>query len=315
MIKELNLRYSTPGGFFMEPNFARPGKATDKPHLESSHRALHNFEALVLKRYEDRIVEYVPGYSFKNGKKEAVTVARVDIDLERLRSDGFFDLYRRERNRSPHDFSEEGRTVSWVPEKMLRQYLENADTFLFDPKTVRGLEKYGYKKVNATVSKNRTIVFGKREYYVASGAENFGGVKGVPVSISLSASGKLYIFERGSEGVFLGEALPRKPFRRQVEPPATSETERIVGFLESKGMAVDLREIVERRDKGLTLEIASRVHEANSKRYDGYGAKIKLPRQARAKAIFDAFLLDVDRRMRANDVAPYAAFEERIGKK
>ena len=90
-----------------------------------------------------------------------------------------------------------------------------------------------------------------------------------------------------------------------------SETEKIVGFLESKGMAVDLKQIVELQDKGVTIEIAASVHEANRKRYERYEAKIRLPREAKAKAIFDAFLLDCDRRMRANDVAPYAAFEER----
>jgi hypothetical protein len=316
VIKELNLRYSTPGGFFMKPDFARPGKAKDKPHLESSHRALHNFEARVLKRYEDRIARHVPGFSFKCGKKVATTATCVDIDIERLRSDRFFEVYRMERNRDVHHFSEEGKTVSWVPEKMLGQYLENADTFAFDPETIRGLAKYGYKKVNATVSKKRTLVYGKREYHVASGAENFGAAKSTPVSISCSESGKLFIFERAPDGVFLGEALPRKPFRKPVEPvPEENETERIARFLQSKGMAVDLKEISACREKGLNLETAIRVHEINKKRYEMYEAKIRMPRQAKAKAIFDAFLLDCDRRLRRSDVAPYAAFDERTERK
>ncbi|MCP4606186.1 MAG: transposase family protein, partial [Proteobacteria bacterium] len=195
VIKELNLKYSTPGGFFMKPDFARPRKPKDKPHLESSHRALHNFEARVLKRYEDRIVKYVQGFSFKNKKKEPTTTTCVDIGLDELRRDGLFEVYRMERNRSLHNFSEQGWTLSWIPEKMIGEYLENADTFLFDPKIVKSLAKYGYKKVNATVSKNRTLVYGKREYYVASGAENFGRIKSAPVSISCSQSGKLFIFE------------------------------------------------------------------------------------------------------------------------
>lgn len=312
VIRELNLRYSTPGGFFMKPDFARPARPKDKPHLESSHRALHNFEARVLKRYEDRIVKYAPGFSFKQGKKEATTATCIDVDIEELRGDGFFEVYRTERNRELRRFSEEGRTVSWVPEKMLREYLENADTFLFDPKTVESLAKYGYKKVAATVSKKRTLVYGKREYYVASGAENFGTVRSTPVSISCPESGKLFIFERGADGVFLGEALARKPFRRPAEPVAEeNETERIARFLESGGMAVDLKEIIERRERGLSLEFAKRVHEANRKRYERYEAKIRLPREAKAKALFDAFLLDCDRRLKRNDVAPYAAFEER----
>ncbi len=316
VIKELNLRYSTPGGFFMKPDFARPGKPKDKAHLESSHRALHNFEARVLKRYENRIVKYAPGFSFKSGRKEPATATCVDVDIEKLRGDGFFEVYRTERNREVRHFSEEGRTVSWIPEEMLREYLENADTFLFDPETVRGLAKYGYKKVDATVSKKRTIVYGKREYYVASGAENFGAAKSTPVSISCPESGRLFVFERGADGVFLGEALARKAFRKPVEPaPEQSETERIARLLQSKGMAVDLKKIVERREKGLTLELATLVHEANRRRYERYEAKIRLPSEARAKALFDAFLLDCDRRLERNDVAPYAAFDERIESK
>ena len=316
VIKELNMKYSMPGGFFMKPDFARPARPKDKAHLESSHRALHNFEARVLKRYEDRIVKYAPGFAFGQGKKEATIATCVDIDIERLRSDGLFEIYRRERNSRMRDFSEEGRTASWVPEKMLGEYHENADTFVFDPETVRGLAKYGYKKVKATVSKKRTLVYGKREYYVASGAENFGTAKSTPVMISCSESGKLFIFERGADGVFLGEALPRKPFARPVEPVAEeNETERIARFLQSKGMAVDLKQISERREKGLNLETARRVHEANKRRYETYEAKIRLPKQARAKAIFDAFLLDCDRRLERTDVAPYAAFEERTERK
>jgi hypothetical protein len=308
VVRELNLRYSTPGGFFMEPDFARPARPKDKPHLESSHRALHNFEARVLKRYADRIAKYEQCFSFKNGKRRSTTVACVDIGIEQLRRDGFFDVYRTERNRSVHRFSEEGRTVSWVPEEKLGECLEGEDTFLLDGKTVEGLAKYGYKKVNATVSKNRTIVYGKREYYVASGAENFGGVKGTPVSISRSESGKLFIFERGADGVFLGEALPRKPFQKPVEPvPEENGTEKIARFLQSKGMAVDSKELVERCEKGLTPETAARVHEANRKRYERYEAKIRLPREAKAKALFDAFLLDCDRLLNVKLVAPYAA--------
>ena len=40
VIRELNLRYSTTGGFFMKPDFARPARPKDKAHLESQHRAV-----------------------------------------------------------------------------------------------------------------------------------------------------------------------------------------------------------------------------------------------------------------------------------
>lgn len=42
-INALNLAHSTPGGFYIASDFARPHSPRDKPHLESSHRNLHNF--------------------------------------------------------------------------------------------------------------------------------------------------------------------------------------------------------------------------------------------------------------------------------
>jgi len=68
-INALNLAYSTPGGFYMAPDFARPNSPKDKAHLESSHRSLHNFEIRIIKEFQDRIVKTVPGYIFKQKKK------------------------------------------------------------------------------------------------------------------------------------------------------------------------------------------------------------------------------------------------------
>ncbi|MDM8539324.1 integrase, partial [Desulfobacterales bacterium HSG17] len=41
-IRELNLKYSIPEKFYMEPDFSRVNAPKDKVHLESSHRHLHN---------------------------------------------------------------------------------------------------------------------------------------------------------------------------------------------------------------------------------------------------------------------------------
>ena len=56
-INALNLKHSTPNGFYMEPDFAKIHSPKDKAHLESSHRSPHNFEIRIIKAFENRIVK------------------------------------------------------------------------------------------------------------------------------------------------------------------------------------------------------------------------------------------------------------------
>jgi len=65
----LNLKHSTPGGFYMGSDFSRIHAPKDKAHLESSHRSLHNFEIRIIKAFEDRIAKTVPGYIFSHTLK------------------------------------------------------------------------------------------------------------------------------------------------------------------------------------------------------------------------------------------------------
>ncbi len=59
-ISDLNLKFSTPGGFQIKPDFARPGKPKDKTHLESSHRSLHNFESRIIKNLKTESLKSSP---------------------------------------------------------------------------------------------------------------------------------------------------------------------------------------------------------------------------------------------------------------
>ncbi|MBW1833339.1 MAG: hypothetical protein JRI62_00690 [Deltaproteobacteria bacterium] len=77
-INALNLKHSLPGGFYMESDFSRVCAPKDKVHLESSHRSLHNFEIRIIKAFENRIVKTEPGYVFKNGKREKITITLLD---------------------------------------------------------------------------------------------------------------------------------------------------------------------------------------------------------------------------------------------
>jgi len=51
-IHELNIKYSMPDGFYMDPDFAGVRSPKHKVHLESSHRSLHNFEIRIIKKFE-----------------------------------------------------------------------------------------------------------------------------------------------------------------------------------------------------------------------------------------------------------------------
>jgi hypothetical protein len=116
-INALNLSHSTPGGFYMEPDFARIYAAKEKAHLESSHRSLHNFEIRIIKAFENRIAKTEPGYSFTHGKKKQITVTLLDITLDDLKNSGLIEEYRHEHNCTRHYFSENGAVSSWIPEQ------------------------------------------------------------------------------------------------------------------------------------------------------------------------------------------------------
>ncbi len=99
-VRELNHKYSLyPGGFFLNDDFARPRKAKDKPHLESSHRRLHGFEDFIIAKLpHERLVERVRAMKIKSGKFEIITVSRFDINLEEFRATGLIQRYLEENN-------------------------------------------------------------------------------------------------------------------------------------------------------------------------------------------------------------------------
>jgi hypothetical protein len=312
-INALNLRHSLPGGFYMEPDFSRIRAPKDKVHLESSHRSLHNFEIRIIKAFEDRIFKTEPGYVFKNGKREKITITLLDIGLEELRNSGIIEIYRREHNSSKHYFSENGRTTAWVPEQKLETWLAEADTVVFSSADVKEFAKYGFARIKATVSNRGTVTLGNRKYYVAEGTENFSRYKGTPVYVS-HCEDKLFIFEYKDEGLLLGEALAQKPFDRPVYPPdnkiEVSEVERIEMFLEKQGMVIERRPLIEKKKNGLTLDVAKEVYRRNRGRYRRFLLKLNQPPEMKGAAMFNAFLLDCEKQQRKTHVAPYASCGE-----
>jgi hypothetical protein len=310
-INALNIKHSVPGGFYMKPDFSRIHSPKDKAHLESSHRSLHNFEIRIIKAFEDRIVKTVPGYSFNHGKKEKITVTCLDIGLHDLKNSPLMKAYCREHNCTNHYFSENGKISAWVPELKLGEFLSNqTDTLTFSPDQVQAYMKYGFRKTKATVSKNKIIRHGNRDYYVTTGAELFSRHKSTPVHIS-RYNDKLFIFEQGEDGILLGEAIAREPFDKppapavvQVEP---DELDLIIDFLVQHGMVVDRPTLIEVYHKGIYLARAKQVYDHNQSRYTAYMKKMRQPKDRKGMALFNAFILDCQKHLRRSSVATYAS--------
>jgi len=305
VINELNIKYSVPGGFYMQSDFSRINTPKDKVHLESSHRSLHNFEMRIIKFFEDRIVKMEPGLIFKKGKKQKITVACLDIDLEQLRESGLLESYRQEHNERKHSFSSNGEMSEWIPDEKFDAALCGLPLLTFSPDDVKSFMKYGYQKIKTTVSKKGIITFNKRTYYVATGADNFSRHKSTVVYIS-DLRNKLLIFEFTEDGVLLGEALCRRPFEKTVRPPVEANPVEILSdWLESKNMTVDRGSLIEIYHRGVTLKTAKSIYERNRSRYTAYSSKLKQPQEIIGKALFNAFILDCQRHLSRENTAHY----------
>ncbi len=312
-IADINLKHSLPEGFYLKPDFASVGAPKQKAHLESSHRSLHFFEIQIIKAFENKIVKTEPGLFYKNGKVEKITVTLLDIDLQQLKSNGIIETYRRQHNSSKHQFSENGLSDAWVPQKKFDDFLSSTASFYFTPEDVEGFMKYGYKKVNATVTNRKKIRFQNQEYYVAEGIEKFSCIKSTKVKIS-KVNDKLLIFETKKDGLLIGEAMRQKNYEAPVTPSEPfiekNEVEQITQFLEQQGMRVDQILMISAHEKGLTLEMVRQIYAQNQNRYTDFLEKINQTDATRAQALFNAFILDYERHQRNTHVAPYASYKE-----
>lgn len=299
-IHELNIKYSMPDGFYMDPDFAGVRSPKHKVHLESSHRSLHNFEIRIIKKFEDRIAKIESGFAFKGNKKVQIKVTCLDITIQELKQSQMIKVYQREHNENSHRFSEGGKTQAWIPSQKLQAYLSDIETMQFDPVHIEAFMKYGFIKKKATVSTQKTITCNKQKYTVVEGSENFGSHKSTTVKVS-HYNNKLFIFENKNDGVFLGEALcqnyshkPVSVIKKAKKRLKQNEVEQIAGYLESKEMSVDITALISCYQNGLTFNIVKIIFEKNITRYEQLGAKLQ--DQSRSGFVmFNAFLIDYKR--------------------
>jgi hypothetical protein len=310
-INELNIKYSVPKGFYLQPDFTRIQAPKDKVHLESSHRSLHNFEMRIIKHFEDRIAKTAPGIFYRNGKKETITVTYLDIDIQTLRNSGLIESYRLSHNEEKHYFSVDGKISPWVPAQKFHDGLSKNEQLTFVAEDVRHFMKYGFDKTKATVSKKGDITFNNQIYYVAVGMENFSRHKSTKVYIS-AFSDKLFLFEYKHDGILLGEALCKKPFDKPAKQPSfeSNEVELITAYLEKQKMVVDRQRLITIHLRGVSFDVAQSIYTRNKKRYESYAIKLRQPDTITGKALFNAFVLDCERQLPRNPVIDYATFQE-----
>ncbi|MBT8365214.1 MAG: integrase, partial [Deltaproteobacteria bacterium] len=264
-IHELNLKYSMPAGFYMQPDFSAKRSPKHKVHLESSHRSLHHFEIRIIKTLADKIVKTEPGFIFKGNKKEQITVTCLDLTLEQLKHSRIIESYRKAHNDNPHRFSESGKTQTWILSQKLQAYLSDQKTIEFDPSHIDTLMRYGFDKNKATVSRHKTIIYNKQKYCVVVGSEKFSAYKSTPVLVS-HLHNKLYIFENKKDGICLGEALCQQPsqkpqsvIRKRQNRLKQNEVEQIGAYLQSQQMSVDITALIACYQNALTLNIAQAI--------------------------------------------------------
>jgi hypothetical protein len=266
----------------------------------------------IIKHFEDRIAKLEPGYLYRNGKKEKITVTSLDIDLETLRESGLLESYRRKHNEQKHYYSVDGKTSAWVPKEKFDAALGHYQRLTFSADDVHHFAKYGYDKIKATVSTKGIITFNKHTYHVVVGAQHFSRHQSTKVYIS-DVGDKLFIFEHKEDGILLGEALRRLPYDKPVKKQPDLEpnaVELIGAYLQEKKMAVDRPRLIDIHHQGLTLTAAKAIYQHNRQRYIAYAGKLRQPETITGKALFNAFILDCQRQLSNNPVIEYAPCNE-----
>ncbi len=110
----------------------------------------------------------VQGFIFNHTKKEKVTVTCLDIRLHDLKP--LIKEYCNEHNRTKHYFSESGKMSAWIPAQKFEEFLsKQAGTLTFSPNQVQAYMKYGFRKIKATVSKNKIFLTPTHEMMQNSG--------------------------------------------------------------------------------------------------------------------------------------------------
>jgi len=207
-MKELNDRADIPTAFMFIDNYARAGKPKDKAHLESSHRAVHQFERFIIDHFNDAIVG-----QYKKRKKvgdalKTVTVTQLRISLAELNDSKIIDDYKAEHNGKAHRFTDNGIQKKWAPDDKWNEKLQQVNSFRFKPEHIELCKIYGHTKTAAKISKEGLLTYKGRKYYVED-TSLWSTHSSTPVKIS-RVDDYLAFFKDSDDGKYIGKAIPKK---------------------------------------------------------------------------------------------------------
>lgn len=287
---ELNQLYSVPDGFVFIDDFARAGTPKDKAHLESSHRAVHkNLERSIIEHFKDKIDSQYKKTKKVGNVMKNVTVTRLNISLDDLNASGMTEAYMHRHNSLRHRFSEDGVTRTWIPDERWNDHLAASQTFKFKQEDIDLCRRYGYEKAKATISKEGSITYLKRKFFVED-KSLWSRSSSTPVKVSL-IDDKLAIFKDSDDGWFLGEAkAPQAPVKPQsiidkeqdkVEKiHIENEFYSIAKLLQAAGMIVDIGKedkggkLHQMQANGLTIDVTQQLLDADRAAYERYAGTI-----------------------------------------
>ena len=278
-------------GFLFVNDFARPYKPKDKAHLESSHRALHNFELLIIRHFADRVVETnIKNKSFggegESKKYREITVTDLDITIEELRESGLIQEYVRRHNERAHQFTMEGKQQSWIPEARWQKYLKKYDRFAkfteedFERNRIQGYTK-SLKPSIAAGSNFGQFTYNGERYKIEAGIEDkFSRANPTKVAASEIGDGVIALFNDADDGVLIGKAYRLKGSKVS-QKHLDKREEKVIKIkqdgafaavkkqLEEYGVKVDECEITRMIGEGLTVELTTEILASNNAiRYD-----------------------------------------------
>jgi hypothetical protein len=287
-------------GFYFVNDFARPYKPKDKAHLESSHRALHNFELQIIRHFADRVVNTEVKNKGTGGKGASlrykeITVTDLNITIEELRESGLIQAYIRQHNEKAHQFTAEGRQQRWIPEVQWQKYLKKYDRFAqfteadFEQNRIQGYTK-SFKPSIAAGSNFGQFTYQGQRYKIEAGIEDkFSRTNPTKVAASDIGNGVIALFQDTEDGVLIGKAyalqgskVSQKHLDKREEKVIKIKQDgafaAIKKQLEECSVKIDEVGISKMISEGLTVELTTEMlAENNAIRYNtGMSAEMKL---------------------------------------
>lgn len=316
-------------GFMFIDDFARPLKAKDKAHLESSHRLLHDFEGEVIDHFYrlGKVIGKKDGMRKVGNRMEAIKVTLIDATLEELNASGLTERYVAMFNNESHRFTEENVTTPWIPSERWEsafneQMADTGGEFIsFGEAESRVVRLHGCRKKIGSIGKNGLITFNKVNYKAPDSLLNMGvwsRTAPTKVWVGQIEDGSITIFSKEHDGRVIGELL--EVAANQAPKHITDKINAKIAKTDTDTRRLDVIEALRKYDftitqgekgnyhlltqlfnLGLDIELTKELLKENKERYSKGSSALRI----------NYFATDVKRLLKQPEkITPYALKEE-----